>query len=203
MHVIVLRTTCFHSIRPQIALLRCAVAVASMEELRSAFDLAADGDTPRKLQDSGPAGLSVLLNAASFRVEVSKIEEWYLFNNWEQSKSFTWDEIQDLVRLLELTDPAASGTGTPKDAVPDDLFTDQEDSGDMAKLADLVAQRLEQKVFPLVTPTEAANPEEAAQLLTLSQGFEQVQIQSYLEKERELFLGSDVVSPEMPECMSA
>ena len=111
------------------------------------------------------------------------------------------DEWSEVVtgRASSAQEGQKNGTGETRvggeggeDGTGGGLFVAETDEGgELARMVDLVQQRLQKKEFPLVKPEEAQNPIAAEATLSLARKLEAVEIQSFLDKERALFVGSD------------
>ena len=75
-----------------------------MEKLRADFAAVALPGDPVVLQCLGISGQCVMLHSDAVLVDERRLQEVFTAQGWEESKSFTWEEMKDLMEAL--TGPA-------------------------------------------------------------------------------------------------
>ena len=124
--------------------------MANMQALRLVFERATQGTEPEMLQSPGVGGLCVLLNSESFVVEEEKVQEMFSAKGWEETQSFTWEE---LVQTLEVKMLPTIETGTAQNEDMEECLGEHEHNDDdlgfqspeVGKLADLIEKSLSER----------------------------------------------------------
>ena len=154
-----------------------------MGSAESIFDAAGE-----QLHEPGHAGGQELLEAYEFQVTVGQIADIYAVLGWSASKSPSKEEFTELVARVNVDQASNHG--------------DEEDSEELARLIDTIAERLEGKKFPPVLPEELGESDEQISAKDTLQYFmkvETVEMQSYHDDQYAKFRKSNPGDGDMSE----
>ena len=163
-----------------------AVRVAS-ETTRQIFFLAAGEGNDARIEKPGISGLVVLLQSqlTDYEIAPEDIGAVFVALSLDEDCSFTYDEFETFVNRL-----------FGVESVDEDSVSGEAEriAADVCSLADTIAERCARNDFPLIAPSELLSPMEtgaAETTLSLTEKYEYVQLQSYLESQKaNIFLAS-------------